>query len=86
MQDLSATNSDQKYEKIVLVLEWAAQTPEIRVRLMAHLRENIDRILIRADSGAVQGLDGFRDATDHEMRLVFAEDGVGEVDKPFTIR
>lgn len=40
---------------------------------MAHLRENFDRILVSADSGAAQGLDGFMEATESEMRLIYAE-------------
>ena len=40
---------------------------------MAHLRENFDRILVSADSGAAQGLDGFIEATESEMRLIYVE-------------
>ena len=39
-------------DRTVEVVHWAAQTSDIRVRLMAHLRENYDRILVLADSGA----------------------------------
>lgn len=79
LQDLSSDNinNDPKRrrheEKTVLVLQWAAQTTVIRVRLMAHLRENFDRILVSADSGAAQGLAGFVQASESEMQLVQVE-------------
>ena len=79
LQDLSSDNKNndpkrrRHEEKTVLVLQWAAQTTVIRVRLMAHLRENFDRILVSADSGAAQGLAGFVQASESEMQLVQVE-------------
>ena len=79
LQDLSSDNKNndpkrrRHEEKTVLVLQWAAQTRGIRGRLMAHLRENFDRILVSADSGAAQGLAGFVQASESEMQLVQVE-------------
>ena len=39
-------------DRTVEVVHWAADSSDIRIRLMAHLRDSYDRILVRADSGA----------------------------------